>query len=59
LKFKDLSDFDSYIIILLKSFLLQFVMLDILAEAMIKQSQLSKGYLIDGYPRDIAQVVNS
>lgn len=34
-------------------------MLDILAEAMIKQSQLSKGYLIDGYPRDIAQVVNS
>ena len=37
-------------------FLLQFVVLDLLAEAMIAKLSGSKGYLIDGYPREVAQV---
>ncbi len=36
--------------------LFQFVVLDLLAEAMIAKLSGSKGYLIDGYPREVAQV---
>jgi len=32
------------------------VVLDLLAEAMIAKIAGSKGYLIDGYPREVAQV---
>ena len=32
-------------------------MLDLLAEAMIKKLPTSKGFLIDGYPRELAQGV--
>ena len=35
---------------------LQFVVLDLLAEAMIAKLGGSKGFLIDGYPREVAQV---
>ena len=30
-------------------------MLDLLAEAMLKKVSGSKGFLIDGYPREVAQ----
>ena len=33
-----------------------FVVLDLLAEAMIGKLSGSKGFLIDGYPREVAQV---
>ena len=33
-----------------------FVVLDLMAEAMIKKLDGSKGFLIDGYPREVAQV---
>lgn len=33
-----------------------FVVLDLLAEAMIGKLAGSKGFLIDGYPREVAQV---
>lgn len=36
---------------------LQEVVLDLLAEAMLKQVSTSKGFLIDGYPREQAQGV--
>ena len=32
------------------------MVLDLLAEAMIAKISGSKGYLIDGYPREVAQV---
>eukprot|EP00095_Tigriopus_kingsejongensis_P002381 snap_masked-scaffold527_size145964-processed-gene-0.3 protein:Tk02381 transcript:snap_masked-scaffold527_size145964-processed-gene-0.3-mRNA-1 annotation:"probable adenylate kinase isoenzyme" len=32
-----------------------FVVLDLLAEAMLSKLDESKGYLIDGYPREVAQ----
>ena len=35
-----------------------FVVLDLLAEAMIGKLAGSKGFLIDGYPREVAQVKN-
>ena len=34
---------------------LQQVVLDLLAEAMIKKLPSSKGFLIDGYPREVSQ----
>ena len=34
---------------------MQFVVLDLLAEAMISKLSGSKGFLIDGYPREVAQ----
>ena len=34
----------------------QFVVLDLLAEAMLGKLSSSKGFLIDGYPREVAQV---
>lgn len=37
--------------------LLQEVVLDLLAEAMLKKVSTSKGFLIDGYPREQAQGV--
>lgn len=37
--------------------LLQEVVLDLLAEAMLKRVSTSKGFLIDGYPREQAQGV--
>ena len=33
-----------------------FVVLDLLAEAMLAKLSGSKGFLIDGYPREVAQV---
>ncbi len=36
----------------------QFVVLDLLAEAMLGKLKSSKGFLIDGYPREVAQVIN-
>lgn len=36
---------------------LQEVVLDLLAEAMLKRVSTSKGFLIDGYPREQAQGV--
>ena len=36
-----------------------FVVLDLMAEAMIKKLDGSKGFLIDGYPREVAQVCES
>merc|ERR1711976_306895 len=36
-----------------------FVVLDLMAEAMIKKLDGSKGFLIDGYPREVAQAKNS
>ena len=33
------------------------MVLDLLAEAMIAKLAGSKGYLIDGYPREVAQVI--
>jgi hypothetical protein len=35
----------------------QFVVLDLLAEAMLGKLKSSKGFLIDGYPREVAQVI--
>ena len=34
---------------------LQFVVLDLLAEAMLAKVSGSKGFLIDGYPREVSQ----
>ena len=36
-----------------------FVVLDLLAEAMLAKLSGSKGFLIDGYPREVAQVSRS
>ena len=33
-----------------------FVVLDLMAEAMLSKLGGSKGFLIDGYPREVAQV---
>ena len=35
--------------------MMQFVVLDLLAEAMLSKLEGSKGFLIDGYPREVAQ----
>ena len=37
------------------AFTFQFVVLDLLAEAMLAKVSGSKGFLIDGYPREVSQ----
>lgn len=38
-----------------RSFFFQEVVLDLLKENMIKNADTSKGFLIDGYPREVPQ----